>query len=924
VSKRLVRVIDVAVAVAGTLKAGDIARLLTNSTKQQLGINRLTEEKLVPDPRRPMPKDLITSGKLLPAYQAIPFNFRNAELDNYLDWCGQSEKLLAVRLITGASGRGKTRLMVELAGRLRDEGPVLPGRTKPEWVSGFIDISALEHAASGGTGDPYGVPFAANRDLCIIIDYAENRPDEVTKLLKAAVAAIDDGHERVIRIILIARQPSEIFQTILQDSELADRASVDFRDFPLEPIADPNAFFQLACKALEVPEVGRVYPSGLNSERPDCGILSLAALLAATDKAAVIGGETEILDKVLNHEKRYWQGAAQRNSVPGVLLEQKAHEIVAANLTFYGLQGAIPDIAAGVDMIGKIPLLADQPRIVLHALVRTVADLYPHPDGRIEGVGLDLLGDRFVVARSNFLAELNPNDDQVHSALTRATWVARRNPEQGRALLNKLLAYNSERRLALVLHMAPAIGDPLGQLASEWLEQHPLRSDEAQHLEQTLPAHSLTLRELALAITRNALLDRDTLSEDRQAQVLNNLANRLSDLGQRKAALDAAKEAVDLRRKLAQARTDAFTPDLAGSLNNLAVRLSDLGQHEAALEAAKEAVDIYRQLAQARPDAFTPNLAGTLNTLANRLSDLGQHEAALDAAKEAIELQRKLAQAKARPDAFTPDLARSLHTLANRLFGLGQHEAALDAAQEAIELQRKLAQARPDAFTPNLAGSLNSLVSFLSNLGLHEAALDAAKETMDLYRKLAQARPNAFTPDLAGCLNNLANTLFNLGQPKAALEAAKEAVDIYRQLAKARPDAFTPNLAGTLNTLANGLSDLGQHEAALETAEEAVDLYRKLAQARPDAFTPDLAMSLGAYSQILIAHGETPQAVTALHEAISLLTRQFLNSNVAFRDLMGALRQSYAQACEASKQEPDMKIMSPIDVVFKQLQNGTA
>jgi hypothetical protein len=74
----------------------------------------------------------------------------------------------------------------------------------------------------------------------------------------------------------------------------------------------------------------------------------------------------------------------------------------------------------------------------------------------------------------------------------------------------------------------------------------------------------------------------------------------------------------------------------------------------------------------------------------------------------------------------------------------------------------------------------------------------------------------------------------------------------------------------------------------------------------------------------LIAHGETPQAVTALHEAISLLTRQFLNSNVAFRDLMGALRQSYAQACEASKQEPDMKIMSPIDVVFKQLQNGTA
>jgi|TARA_R110002126_G_scaffold217920_2_gene363711 hypothetical protein len=64
--------------------------------------------------------------------------------------------------------------------------------------------------------------------------------------------------------------------------------------------------------------------------------------------------------------------------------------------------------------------------------------------------------------------------------------------------------------------------------------------------------------------------------------------------------------------------------------------------------------------------------------------------------------------------------------------------------------------------------------------------------------------------------------------------------------------------------------------------------------------------------------------VAALHEAISLLTRQLLSSNAAFKDLMGALRQSYAQACEASKQEPDMEIMSPIDVAFKQLQNGTA
>ena len=72
---------------------------------------------------------------------------------------------------------------------------------------------------------------------------------------------------------------------------------------------------------------------------------------------------------------------------------------------------------------------------------------------------------------------------------------------------------------------------------------------------------------------------------------LNNLANRLSDLGRREAALQAAEEASALPRA-GRARPEAFTPDLAMSLNNLATMLSDLGRREAALQAAEEAVDL--------------------------------------------------------------------------------------------------------------------------------------------------------------------------------------------------------------------------------------------------------------------------------------------------------------------------------------------
>ena len=110
---------------------------------------------------------------------------------------------------------------------------------------------------------------------------------------------------------------------------------------------------------------------------------------------------------------------------------------------------------------------------------------------------------------------------------------------------------------------------------------------------------------------------------------LDNLAARLSGLGRRKEALTAAEEAVRLRRGLAEARPDAFTPDLAASLNTLANNLSALGGHENSLAAAEEAVSLYRALAEARPEAFTSGLAVSLNTLANSLSYLGQREEAL-------------------------------------------------------------------------------------------------------------------------------------------------------------------------------------------------------------------------------------------------------------------------------------------------------
>jgi tetratricopeptide (TPR) repeat protein len=98
--------------------------------------------------------------------------------------------------------------------------------------------------------------------------------------------------------------------------------------------------------------------------------------------------------------------------------------------------------------------------------------------------------------------------------------------------------------------------------------------------------------------------------EAQRAALLHELGKAHSAMGHREDALQATGEAVEIRRRLAAQRSDAFLPDLAGSLSNMGAMLSDLGCREEALQATGKAVEIRRRLAAQRPDAFLPDLAG--------------------------------------------------------------------------------------------------------------------------------------------------------------------------------------------------------------------------------------------------------------------------------------------------------------------------
>jgi tetratricopeptide (TPR) repeat protein len=101
------------------------------------------------------------------------------------------------------------------------------------------------------------------------------------------------------------------------------------------------------------------------------------------------------------------------------------------------------------------------------------------------------------------------------------------------------------------------------------------------------------------------------------------------------------------------------------SLNNYASHLSDAGQNEKALEHARQALEIYKRLVQKNPDRFEPDYATSLDNYASHLSAAGQNEEALGHIREALEIRKRLAQKNL--DRFEPDYAMSLNNYANRL-----------------------------------------------------------------------------------------------------------------------------------------------------------------------------------------------------------------------------------------------------------------
>nr|MBA2322477.1 tetratricopeptide repeat protein [Pseudonocardiales bacterium] len=633
-------------------------------------------------------------------YALVRFQARD-ELTVLLDWCHTitAGSATGIGVITGLGGAGKTRLALELAQRLRAQGwyaGILPkGNAGVEWLAGVLS------------------------PVLVVLDYADGRAADAVTLLQALQAR--QGAPAVV--LLTARSGEGDWLPTIQNALIGTRHPYQQAAIALpDTHPDSGDLYRQTVRALtsEAVTPPRV-PDGIRWTTLDVVLLGWIAAQGAASLPSTPG---ELYEAVLGHEVDYWC-TVHTTPHPERRLLRKAAACVSLTA---------PDEERAYEVLTAVPELADDPAERRAARRTLVTCLSPAP-GEGLAVRPDPVGDHLMLTeldadRALFTRTLDsadrPGKQQAVIALTRA---GQNNPERATGLITTLLD-TQPGEWPLVLSVAAAVGGA----AADSIQHITARSDcplPLTEISHQIPFTSTGLYAVGLQIDRRLLADarNNTVAPADLAALLERVSAREMYAGDRDGALSSITEAVQIRRRLAQANPAAYLPDLAMSLNNLCVQQSGTGDRDGALASITEAVEHYRRLAQANPAAYLPDLAMSLINLSVQQSGTGDRDGALASITEAVQIRRRLAQDN--PAAYLPDLAMSLNNLSNRQSGTGDRDGALASITEAVEHYRRLAQANPAAYLPDLAMSLNNLSNLQSVTGDRDGALASITEAVE-------------------------------------------------------------------------------------------------------------------------------------------------------------------------------------------------
>jgi len=368
--------------------------------------------------------------------------------------------------------------------------------------------------------------------------------------------------------------------------------------------------------------------------------------------------------------------------------------------------------------------------------------------------------------------------------------------EEAAAIYRVLLACGSEEHLAAAAHAISSLG----------LQYSLAHADDL----------SLTAKTEAAALARQ--LNRHREDGKKEIQILGAFAHGLAEAGQFERAVTAQRDVVDIHRAT-EGPAGYPSPDgFVWSLLDLAIYLDLAGQTDASLEIEREAIQLKRRMAEAEPRSL-PGLVIWLAGVSPRFTDTG-HE------QEAREL---LDQAIAACDRLPPEGSRGN-------FGFHQAvQAALFARSGAPDERTTDGRTVPIGVSPDHQALQPVLgVSFhwwsFSVRQTYRAGRDAIDDAIS-----TTGDPSALDPTQLAELgthlrrrNIRQSVTFNCIPQhftEKVIPALSESVALERRLVADRPNSGPRRLIRSLTDQAMGHLVTGANSTAGEALREARDLY---------------------------------------------------------------------------------------------------
>ena len=499
----------------------------------------------------------------------VPFTGRD-KLTELTDWAnkqpGEGREDLAVAVVTGVGGSGKTRLAAELCSKLEENG----------WVAGFVPkTTELSEAELIWL-------TRVESHLLLVLDYAEeSHKEELTRLLRRL-------RERgaPTRVLLTARSAGAWLDDLLEDDVLSGAMAQGL--FRVELPRQAETSTRMAKKAAKrfAHHLGTPEPADVgipeNSRWTTLDFVLHGWLIASeVDTADLPSSRERLYEDILRREIEYWQDEAKRQGMTKV--SEATLRTSAAALSLIGPR----TVSETADVLSRLPEwseveLRKSYAELLSKLLADPGEAYVlRPDPVAEKLVVEVFVDdgETLDVPEELLDKVLPPDPLSDSRLNEATCppaVARRAlchgrqsqqvcdvitrcTSQGDAPATQLAhsALRCRQHLWISgLEVALKQGGPFVTALEDALKDG-MNIPAAEIINSIPPGHAY-LRGLAVTAMTRDQEKNTTLAE--RASYMNNLSNRLSEVGDREGALEAVREAVGIYRGLAEENLAAFNP----------------------------------------------------------------------------------------------------------------------------------------------------------------------------------------------------------------------------------------------------------------------------------------------------------------------------------------------------------------------------